>query len=254
MFKTLFWKIKMDLKSTFRYKFSFISDILVMTVLLLIFLFSNTGQSLGEKYGMESYKSLLLIGYFLWMISITAISSLSTFLNSEAKIGTLPYLMHSAYPIELIVLGEFISSLLVQSLVIIIISLLAKVIFTIDLYFSLFFILIILICALGMFGIGLIISGLSLYFKKVGAVVLVLQMLLLFITDTIPTSSAILKVSRFIPLTMANNVSRLYMAGMSYSSELIELIIFSILWLGLGIFVFRKCLKAAKKSGILLLY
>ncbi|MDO5028184.1 MAG: ABC transporter permease [Bacillota bacterium] len=254
MLKTLFWKIKLDFKANFRYKFAFVSDLVVMTVLLLIFLFSNTGKSLGDKYGMESYKSLLLIGYFLWMVSITAISSLAAFLNNQAKIGTLPYLIHSAYPLELIVLGEFISSLLVQSIVIVVISLLAKLIFTIDLYFSLVFLLIIVLCAIGMFGLGLIISGLSLYFKRVGALVLVLQMLLLFITDTIPTSTTILRVSRFIPLTMANDVARLYVSQMAYTSQLLELFVFALVWLALGVFVFRHSLKEAKKSGILLLY
>ena len=63
LIRAMLSEIKMDLVSTVRYRFGFISDMTVFTIFLAFLMLSNSGVSLAEKYSYADYKGLLLYGY-----------------------------------------------------------------------------------------------------------------------------------------------------------------------------------------------
>ncbi len=67
-----------------------------------------------------------------------------------------------------------------------------------------------------MYGIGLIVAGIAIYFKRTGTIVFLIQTALLFVTDTVPTSDAILKITHYIPLTRCNEILRQIAVGGEY--------------------------------------
>lgn len=254
MVNALFWKIKLDFMSTLRYRFSIISDLFVMLVLFVFFLSSGTGSSYNEIYTNSNSRELLLVGYLMWTYSITAISSLTGAINKEAKNGTLQILFHSKYPIELILFGELISAQMIQSFVIFILSIIAHFIFAIHIHFSVDVLLPIILCILGMYGIGIFLAGMGIFFKRIGALILLIQLSLLFVTDTIPTAEGIKIISKFIPLTIANDVVRRIISHMSYRTELLNLISLSTIWIVIGILALRLFISRAKQKGNLFFY
>lgn len=254
MINAILWKIKLDILSAFRYKFSITSDLIVMILLFMFFIGSNTGASFNKTYGNVDSRQLLFAGYIMWTISIAAISSLTLVISKEAKNGTLQVLFHSKYPLEIILFGEFLSSQMIHSVIILILSSIAYFLVNIPIVITPELLIPIIFCGLGMFGMGLFLTGMSIFFKRIGAVILLVQLSLLFVTDTIPTAQGIKNISKFIPLTIANDVVRKILSNISYSQELINLIIISAIWILVGIIGLRFFINRAKEKGNLFFY
>lgn len=252
--KIIYYEFKMDFLRTIRYKMGIISDIIIFTLLLIFFFISNTGQSFSEQYGSDNYKTLLLLGYIAWSFSISAISTISSQLLSELQRGTLFFKLNSKLPLQIIYIGDLISAIFIQTFVIFIYSLITCFFFDIKYFINYTIIISLLICTCGMYGIGLIIAGLSLYYKRIGSIIFLVQLFLLFVTDTLPTSSIIKSVSQIIPLTACNTVIRNSFLNNDITIAFLSLCIYSILWFVLGFFIFEIFIKRAKRKGNLLLY
>ena len=144
--------------------------------------------------------------------------------------------------------------MLVQTIVVIIYSVVTYFFFGVRYTVTLPIVAAFLISILGMYGIGLMIAGLSLYYKRIGAIVLLVQLFLLFVTDTIPTSPVITEVSSVLPLTMCNTVIRNSFVHKDLGMTFLFLCVVSLLWFVAGYVVFDCFMKQAKKKGNLLLY
>ena len=72
------------------------------------------------------------------------------------------------------------------------------------LHFYLVIILSIIISTIGMYGIGLVVAGMTIFYKNIRSVIFLIQMGLLFITDIVPVSDGILSISKILPLTSCN--------------------------------------------------
>ncbi|WP_300410187.1 hypothetical protein [Lagierella sp.] len=252
--RAFLYQIKMELKSTVRYKFAFFSDIAVFSVLLIFFFLSSSGSSFSDKYSSQDNKELLLVGYMMWTFASAAISTMATGLNSEARNGTLVMFLHSKTPVEILLFAKLISSQIVQLIIILVLSLISRFLFHVQLSFNPTLILPFLINLVGMYGIGMVLCGVSLFFKKTGALTLLMQLVTLFVTDTLPSSDTILKITRYIPLTICNEISRLIISSKSYSYTALFGIIISIIWVVVGILVFRFFYEKSKVKGNLLFY
>lgn len=109
-------------------------------------------------------------------------------------------------------------------------------------------------CSLGMYGMGLLLNGATIKYKRVGSLLFLFQLGLLFVTDTIPSDSIVLSVTRLVPLTACNDLIRLSMIGADFVEPAVRLCASSLAWLALGYVVFRFLLFRAKKDGNLLHY
>lgn len=254
MLRALCWEIKMDCLRTFRYRFGMITDIIVYFVLFTIFMVTDSGMSYSEKYHYANYKELMLIGYVAWIYAISAISNITNAMRTELMQGTLYKKISSKYPLQYLFGGLFISSILLETLTIIVVVITSKVVWSIQISFHPQFIVPIIIQSLGMYGIGLMIAGFTVYYKRIGSIVFLIQTALLFVTDTVPTNSAILNVTKIIPLTNCNDILKKIVFGESYSGHMLILILTSAIWLLVGIGVFEFMNKCAKRKGNLLFY
>ena len=252
--RIIFYEFKTDLLRTFRYKFSIVSDIVVFTVLLSFFFISDTGTSLESKYNSNNQRTLLLLGYAAWSLSVSCISLVGGQISSEMSRGTLYQKLNCKIPLQILYLGDLFSGILIQFVIMIIYAVIAYFVFSVELFFSLNVFLSLIICTIGMYGIGLIIAGLSIFFKKTGAIILLIQLTLLFITDTIPTNDTLLRVTNIIPLTKCNDIIRKDFVGQPVGDSFIQLILLSIGAFVIGYIVFSCFLSLAKKRGNLLFY
>ena len=122
--RIIWYECKMDVLRTFRYKdgTGFLTWLIYTLSSLAFFFWSNTGQSFQELYGVENYQALLLLGYVAWTFSVTAISTIASQLLAELQRGTLFFKLHSRLPLQILYLGDLLSSVLVQTIVVIIYS------------------------------------------------------------------------------------------------------------------------------------
>lgn len=252
--KIIYYEFKMDLLRTFRYKMGIITDITVFTVLLCLFFLSNTGTSFQDRFQIKNYKTLLLLGYIAWSLSVSAISTVSNRISAELQWGTLFFKLNCKLPLQILYIGDLISASITQIIIIIIYSLVTHFIFNVEYFINLPIIMALIVNTLGMYGIGLVVAGLSIYFKRIGSVVFLIQIFLLFVTDTVPTSPIITKISGVLPLTICNAVIRGSFIQQDIWRPFLLLCISSGLWFLTGYIIFKICLKLSKKKGNLLLY
>jgi len=215
---------------------------------------SQTGASFAYRYDSDNYQALLLLGYIGWNFSVTCISLVNNEIRHELERGTFYQKLLSKFPLPFIYSSKLISAMLVQLIVIFFYTAMAVMIFGVRFNINLVIISTIIICIIGMYGIGLMVGAATLLFKKVGNIILLLQLMLLFVTDTIPTNSIILTVSRFIPLTIANDVIRTSFSGGRVNEILLFLIVSSIAFLVGGTIAFQVALNRTRKNGSMLLY
>ncbi|WP_035172582.1 ABC transporter permease [Caldanaerobius polysaccharolyticus] len=248
----LFAEIKRSLKESFSYNVGFISSILLLVVLYCSLIFMNTGTLLGSYYkNAEGSKTLLLIGYIFWSYSIIAINEVSSEIEKEAVKGTLEQKFMSIAPYSLLLAGSIISSILVSSVVAGIIITLSRIIFGINIIINPGVILSLFITLLGMYGMGLILGGISFIVKKISKITEIIQIVLLFITDTL-TKTSFLKFNWIIPLTLGNDIARRFASSLTVPFDSwIVLVFVSSIWLVTGIAVFNICSKYVKKNGLL---
>lgn len=249
----LFENTRLELKSQIRYRFNFYSDILVFTVLLFVFLLSKTGMSFENKYEFD-YKWLFLIGYLLWTSSIAAVDSMNTYFINEAKISTLQNSINSKFSMKFILLVDLITSQFIHIIKMVIITLIAEILLKVEIVISPYLIIPFILNVAGFYGIGLILSALSLYFKKINSVLFIIKLSLLFITDTVPTIGMLKNISNFIPLTIANNISRKISMGIIDYNLIFKLGVLSLFYIILGMIVFNILYKKSKIKGNILFY
>lgn len=251
MFRAIFWEIKMDICSAFRYRFGMVTDILIYSVLLLFFLLSNSGKSYQDVYHYDNYKELLVIGYLAWIYAVTAITSISQIVLGELRQGTFYKKYNSVYPLQALLFGRMAAAMIIQSIVVLIVVLAAVLFGNTTISIQPFAVAAVLISTVGMYGIGLIIAGMSIFHKKIGSILYIIQLCLLFVTDTIPTSQSITVI---LPLTLCNMVLRKSIAGISYTADFVKLLISTCIFLAVGIVIFRWYLERARRKGNLLFY
>lgn len=248
--KLVWYEFQMDFLRTVRYKMGFLSDLAIYTLLLCFFLLSNTGISSSEN----DYKSLLILGYTAWTLSTTAISTISYQLLTELQCGTLFFKLNSRLPLPILYLGDLASSILVQIGIVVLYAVVTRLIFGVHYLVTFPILAAFLISTLGMYGIGLMIAGLSLYYKRIGAVVLLIEVFLLFVTDTLPTSPAIIRISQILPLTLCNTIIRNSFFHENLRLPFLFLFATSLFWFSVGWVIFSLFLNHAKEKGNLLFY
>ncbi len=252
MLKSLYWEIRMELSGAARYRFGIISDILIYLVLMIFFIFSGTGQTYGSVYQYAGYTELTLIGYIAWVYASAAIVSTAQTVENELRQGTFHRKWTSRYPLQWLLLGRVTASLLLRSTVVMGLVAAAYFVAQIRIPISMTLLYATLISTIGMYGMGLIIAGLTLFYKKIGAILSLVQMVLLFVTDTIPTSEALKKITGIIPLTLCNQCLRLSVSGNATFLWIVRLTIVSAVWVAAGSFLFHYFTKKAKRKGNIL--
>ncbi|ABY91646.1 hypothetical protein JCM16816_04740 [Thermoanaerobacter brockii subsp. lactiethylicus] len=246
-------EIRRSLKESFSYKMGLVSDIVVLTLLYAGLIFMDTGSMLGEYYNNPgNSKTLLLLGYIFWSYSIAAISGVSSEISIEAVKGTLEQKFMAVIPYPFLIAGNIISSLLLSSIVAAVIIAFSNLIIGVSITVNGKVILSLLMTLVGMYGMGLILGGLSLIAKRINQLTLLIQILLLFVTDTLSKTSPSSAISCIIPLTVGNDIARKSVSNIVISyNEWLMLILVSMLWFVVGSAIFGMSSRYARKNGLL---
>lgn len=248
-----FWEeLKMGLEKSWNYKMNFFSEIgtIIILYVLLIFMDSGTGLSYIYPSGNADSKQLLLCGYMLYNFSMMGLITASNTISSEAMSGTLEHKYTSIIPMSVLQLAIFVQSFIIESIIAAVILVISRFFFHVSIPFSISSILIIIITSVGMYGAGLILGGIALKQKRIGRIVFILQIVFLFVSDTIINISDSIKAARFIPLTVGNNLLRGLAAYGEFNwNEFFILILECALWLAVGIIFFKIFERKAKREG-----
>lgn len=263
--KQLVLVLRADVKISFikmvRYPVQTIVSILILYVLFVgLFYGSRSIAGVVDTPPAEFARSATeaIAGYLLWFFALMAIDSMGQNIAEEAQTGTLEQFYLSRWSFSLMMFFRFVSSM-ITSLVMIIPLLLLMVLSTgssLDLGALVMALPIIGLTILGLCGLGYILGALTLLFKRIGNVMTLFQFGLLFLAlSPIERLSPSLQ---FVALTLplAQGVKLLRIALLNSGSYLVTadfllLILNSVVYLVVGVLVFRWAEAVAKDKGLL---
>lgn len=249
----IFEEYKIQILGTFSYRFGIISDILVFGILQVFLFFANTGSSLSGVYSYSNSKELLLVGYITWMLSCACISNIGGDVKNEMAIGTFYHKLNASVPIHILYIGKLLASLTTQIITTGTLIIISITFFKVDLSFDLPVILTILICMVGMYGIGLAIGGFAVYYKQISSIIFIIQLFLLLSTDVLSKST--LPLFKVIPLTFCNDLIRKIISHNPMEmSEYLLYILVCMTFCIIGVYVMKYMTRCAKRKGNLLYF
>ena len=197
-----------------------------------------------------------VIGYCLWFFAIIALNTMGFNLEQEAVSGTLEQLFINPSGILTVLLTRALSSFLLGIWSVGGLLLLLMISTGRWLHLpALLAIPILIITIMGLYGVGLILAGASLLAKRVGQFGQMVQFGLLFLAFTpvenFDPITAFL--TRNLPLSVgAEILRRLINPDLNVTFGFyIHLIIVSVIYLMIGIFVFKHAVNIAKKNGLI---
>jgi len=215
---------------------------------------------LGLYWALLKYKDspeILMIGLIMWLFARSALSDASSMIGEERYYGTFERLSTTKSSLIVILISRIIVNFLYSTLRVLIIASLMVLIFRPNLSFLFFkiniflFITFIFLIA-SMYCWGFIICGLQIIWKKVGAIVPIVEYIFLVFsgiivdTDKIPTFlkpiSNIIPISWGLKILKETDLNRI----MIY---LIFLIIYTIISLIIGLYIFNFSISHTKKTG-----
>jgi len=234
---------------------------LIGTVITLYLLFRaiTWGSSLiSTPMAGEAYQEGIterLIGFVFFIVMSSIMQQGPVLVQEESILGVFEQVYLSPLGIAYIVLCRGLSTLIIGLAPMLLMFGLGVLTLPIQLRsFSIMIPIVILIGALGMLGIGYLLTGLGLLFKKTNAIVTILTLLLLAISSIPLTqlSATMLFFVRSFPFTQSNRMVTMYLTSrIPLVEDYIFLITSSLFIFVIGLFFLQYCEKVAKRKGLL---
>lgn len=247
-------------KANFRREFIYLKRYLPNTISELItfyaiFLFLFFGiQIVGDPSSTEMNVQYTIVNYLFWFLAMSVMQGIGWSIMNEAQLGTLEQMYMSPMGAWRILLTRIISTTILQILMIVILLYLSMITTNTWLNIDVLSILPILIFTLiSMVGVSFMIAGLAIIFKQISSFLQVFQFILMGLTfaplSTMPYL-ALLPVTKGVDMArgiMIYNKSLIDFNGLDYLS----LVSNAIVYILLGIIVFKRCEKTAMVKGVL---
>lgn len=258
-----YYLFKVSLEKAFkelsRYKFDTLSDILSLYALFMAMFFglkffglSISASSVTLGHTLEGF----VAGYFLWAIMMMAYSDVAYSIINDASKGTLEQLSMSDLGLHNILIMRSITNMLVNMLIAF--ALLVIIMATTGFWLHINIISMLLPIFIGLFsilGLSLIFGGLALIFKKVQSFLNIIQYFLIGLVIPSPGSFNIVLTAALPFRPSINMIYFCMIKGTSFFDFSLGdygiLIANSIVYLAIGLFVFKQCTKIAKRKGLL---
>lgn len=230
----------------------FLNTLMTISGVFILFLLVFMGLRSFEA-GTETLKGSI-IGFAMWTFAVGAYSEMSWGLLQEARDGTLEQLYLTPSSFRRISGYRVFASFLFQFVLFIVFLIIMMVTTGQYLYLDPGIIVLVGLTLLSVYGIGYVMGGLSLVFKKVQAAnqILMFMFILFLVLPTITDH----KIIYFVPISWGNVLlNKMMVDGLSlFDLTLVEhaiLILNSFAYLVLGLIVFRFMENIAKKRGLL---
>lgn len=236
-----------------RYLFNFLSAIISIYILFLLIFFGARTLG-GDAVDFGGTLDGIVVGFLVWTFAIFAYSEFGQGMVREAQEGTLEQLYMSPVGFVWVCVFRMIASLSITW--VLNIALLVLMMLTTGrwLTLDLLSLLVLLLPTLaGVYGIGFMVGGLALVFKRIESFTGILQFALVGLV-AVPIGR--FPFLRYLPLAEGNRLIRRVMAeGVSVSElpmgDLVFLFAHSVFYLLLGLLVFSVLISAAKNKGLL---
>jgi len=227
---------------------------LVIYIAIFTALFRGA-QYIGQNnYALNESLEGFLIGYGLWFMAMGAFSETAHSIIDEARKGTLEQLYMTELPFVWLLISKNIISTVIFSFMFLLIIWIQMMITGIQLHMDIISIFTTLMIGLfGLYGVGLIMAGLGLLFKRIQNLLGATQFIIVGVMVASPTE---IPVVRFLPFVHARELIMAIMRDgvsiLQFSSyDWVFLILNSLFYLGLGIFLYKLAEKEVLRRGML---
>lgn len=240
----------------FSYKFDLLSQALTFGFLFIGIAFF-TGQGTIDPVLLAP----AFLGYVVWIYLLIAIGDASFALREEAQVGTLEQMYMSPAPAGVILLGRTLASLVVTTNILLLITLPLLYFFDIQIHWRWAGLPVFLLTWMGIYGFGFMVAAATLLFKQIGALVNLMQNMMLFLNGSfVPVDNFpnwLYVVAHTIPSTQGIIVLRKVLLEEQtlrmiwQDGSLIWLFAHSSVYFIVGWFLFVLSERQAKRRGLL---
>ncbi len=259
-FQILYAEIERKIVLMKRYPYQYFLNL----VIIMILLFSSVSPLLKDTKDFSIVDAF--IGFMMWNVTLSVMQQMGWQIQSESQLGTLENVIIASGNIAKVLVARSLESLLESIVVILCEALVISWLFSVPLtdwgtLLSVNIIVIFLISAAGMYGFGMILAGIGLILKRIGAIAEVLNYVFLLFTGAffpIENSPHFLQlIGKSIPLTLGIDLMRkinnqdMPVFSSKYINEFAMLLIQSVFYMLVGFIIFELMLYIAKKKGIL---
>jgi ABC-2 type transport system permease protein len=236
-----------------RYGFNLLSSIVSIYIIFLIIFLGYRSVGSGQPSFGQNIEGLI-VGFSLWIFSLSAFSGLSWELMQEARAGTLEQLYLCPYGFKLFSIfwaaGGFILNLLFQ------VPILLSLMITTGrwLHIDLLSILpLLLVSILSVYGIGYMTGGLALVYKRIQAFFQILQFVFIAFIAAPVSKVPLLKL---LPLSLGTHLIRKVMVNRIPiwklpAQDLLILVLVSFFYYLLGLGLYSYFERIARERGLL---
>ncbi len=249
LFLAIFWKEWAWLKA---YSFNTISSIVSYYIIFLI-IFLGSRAMMGKAITGNAIEGLI-VGYFIWICSVTSYSTLAWRIILEAREGTLEQLFMTPLGYSSVAISTIIASFIIN--ICIIIPILFLLMATTGRYLhidiiTLFPLFIFTIS--GGFGLGFIVGGLGLLYKNIQAFINFIQFIFVALITAPVYRIPLLKLLPFALGTNLINKNMIYNIHINQMAiiDLLILLLNTVFYLVFGYKVLQFCEKIARDRGLL---
>lgn len=172
LFKAEFRKYMLEVKTYY-------PDHIVNVIVLIIFFVGFLNSSIGSGNFNTIY-----IGFVFWFFASNVISESSNSISFEKQAGTFEQLLSKPVNIQLVIICRVLSWLLMTSAKIAFVLVFIRVIFNIPFILTLNIVVILLLSLIGVLGVGMFLSGLTVKYTKTASFESIINYFLLFFSGT----------------------------------------------------------------------
>ena len=254
--KYLYSFIAMGMKEWIEWKRYWFNSIVGLVIYLIVFVSLFTGaQYIGQNnFALGESLEGFLIGYALWFMAMGAMSETANSIVDEARKGTLEQLYMTEIPFTwLLISKNIISTLIYTAIFFLIVNL--QILFTgLTLNIDIISIFVTLFIGLfSLYGIGLVLAGIGLVYKKVQNVLGATQFILIGVMILSPLEIPIVKI---LPFAYARQLIMDIMKDgkglLSFSAtDYFYLVGVSVLYIIIGIAAYKVAEGQGLKKGML---
>ncbi|WP_151620680.1 ABC transporter permease [Streptococcus intermedius] len=195
------------------------------------------------------------IGFLYWYLLSSVIGEASISISAEKQRGSLEQLLLKPIRFEFLIAIKTIIWLLINLIKVLIVFVCLRLTISFKIYFNFSLILIFLLTLIGVFGITLLLVGLTLKYTKTASFESILSYTLLFLTGAaipypqMPSWARYL--GEFIPIGRGIRISQMVFQfhRLPYG-ELLLLFVESIIWLLIGYLLFYRIYQSSRSDGL----
>ncbi len=252
----LFNETRKGLLIIWAYKINFLGSVLAMAIA-----FVGISFMIGNGQLDRSRMAWTLLGYLMWNYVLVITGDMGENLMIEAEAGTLEQMFISPIPFSLILVGRSLANMIISFIQILLIGAILIALMDIPLTWSWDALPVIIISIVGLFGLGVMLAGLTLIFKRIYSAANIINNVLVFVNGAlIPIEQFpawMVAIADVLPTTLGISVLRSVLLN---NATLIEvwnngslplLIVHSTAYLVAGLAVLQWCKRVARRQGIL---